>query len=80
MCTRWKNIFHAFVQDIPPRPSPKHHLHRKENDGSYHPGNVEWMTTKERSMRSRLARQGAGNALPRPRRSFGFAQAGRMML
>jgi hypothetical protein len=53
MCERWKNSFQAFVEDIPPRPSPKHHLHRKENAGSYHPENVEWMTAKERSIKSR---------------------------
>jgi hypothetical protein len=37
MCDRWRNSFHAFAQDIPPRSSNKHHLHLKENDGGYHP-------------------------------------------
>jgi hypothetical protein len=54
MCDRWRNSFHAFAQDIPPRPSNKHHLHLKENDGGYHPENVEWLTAQERSKRRKI--------------------------
>lgn len=42
--------FESFVQfllEIGPRPSPKHSLDRKENDGHYEADNVRWATKKE---------------------------------
>lgn len=44
ICDRWqgKDGYRNLIADIGPRPSPKHQLERKDNDGNYEPGNVKW--------------------------------------
>lgn len=44
MCDRWANSFEAFFTDMGIKPSPKHTLHRVNNDGHYEPSNCEWAT------------------------------------
>lgn len=44
VCERWRNDFVAFYEDMGPRPSPKHEIERKDNDGNYDPGNCIWAT------------------------------------
>lgn len=39
--------FPQFLAEIGPRPTPKHSLDRKDNDGHYEIGNVRWATKKE---------------------------------
>lgn len=41
ICDRWKSI-EAFVEDVGPRPSKWHGLHRIDKTKGYEPGNVEW--------------------------------------
>ena len=41
ICKRWL-VFENFLADMGERPSPKHEITRKDNDGDYKPGNVEW--------------------------------------
>lgn len=39
--------FARFLEHVGPRPSDKHTIGRKENDGHYEPGNVRWETRGE---------------------------------
>lgn len=50
-----KFLFTSFKQwfaELGPRPSQKHSVDRKDNDGHYQPGNVRW-ATKEEQMANR---------------------------
>lgn len=43
VCARWQD-FSNFIQDMGPRPSDKHSLERRNNDGDYEPDNCYWGT------------------------------------
>ncbi len=47
VCERWRASFEAFLEDMGPKPSPKHSIERKESDGNYEPGNCIWATRKQ---------------------------------
>ena len=48
VCNRWrygengKSGFECFLEDVGPRPSPKHSISRHGDVGNYEPGNCEW--------------------------------------
>jgi hypothetical protein len=42
MCDRWRDSFELFLADMGPRPSRKHSIDRKNNDGHYEPSNCRW--------------------------------------
>jgi hypothetical protein len=50
---RWLNSFENFSSDMGPRPSPKHSIDRKDNDGDYAPDNCHWVTSKEQTRNKR---------------------------
>jgi hypothetical protein len=63
VCTRWKRSFKAFLDDVGPRPSPRHTLDRRDNDANYEPGNVRWATASEQAS-NRLRRMACGHRSP----------------
>lgn len=42
VCERWKNSFENFLADMGQKPSKRHSIERKNNDGNYEPGNCIW--------------------------------------
>lgn len=55
VCQEWMESFQKFYEHIGPRPSSKHSLDRKNNDGNYEPGNVRWATGRQQMNNSRHA-------------------------
>jgi hypothetical protein len=53
VCTRWRESFAAFLEDVGPRPGPEYSLDRVNNDGHYEPGNVRWATHIEQCRNTR---------------------------
>lgn len=51
VCERWHNPAN-FIADMSPRPGPQYEMDRRDNNGNYEPGNVEW-DTKKVNMRNR---------------------------
>lgn len=47
VCDRWRDDFLAFLADMGMKPTPKHEIDRKDNDGNYEPGNCRWVTRSE---------------------------------
>lgn len=48
VCKRW-NKFENFLTDMGRRPSKKHSIDRKNNDGNYTPKNCRWATKKQQA-------------------------------
>jgi len=53
VCDRWRNSFQDFLSDMGMRPSPKHSIERKNNDGNYEPSNCKWGTRSEQCFNRR---------------------------
>ena len=45
VCASWLDSFAVFYADMGPRPTPRHCIDRKDNDGGYEPNNCHWTTS-----------------------------------
>lgn len=52
VCDRWHSFIN-FIADMGNRPSDKHQLDRKNNDGNYEPSNCRWATKLENNANTR---------------------------
>lgn len=57
VCTRWRNNFVAFLLDMGKRPTRRHSIDRRNNNGNYDPDNCRWATPKEQANNRREARR-----------------------
>jgi hypothetical protein len=69
VCSRWRNDFAAWRDDMGPKPTPKHSIDRRDNDGGYwcgkcpeciargRPFNCRWATQTEQMQNTRRNRR-----------------------
>ena len=53
VCERWRNSFESFLADMGKKPTAKHTIERKNNDGNYEPSNCVWATRSEQMRNTR---------------------------
>lgn len=53
VCQRWIDSFEAFFADMGERPSPKHSLDRRNNNGNYNKRNCRWSISKDQAINRR---------------------------
>lgn len=77
VCERWRE-FKNFYADMGPRPSAKHSIERKNNDGNYDPENCRWATQSEQMQNTSAVKlltfNGQSKSLAAWSREFGVKQ------
>lgn len=53
MSDKWRNSFDEFYKDMGPRPSLKHSVERRDNNGNYTKFNCYWATPAEQNLNKR---------------------------
>lgn len=53
VCDRWRDSFENFLADMGRRPSSRHSIDRRDNDGNYEPDNCRWATKRQQSVNKR---------------------------
>lgn len=53
VCDTWLNSFQQFLEDMGEKPSPKHSIERKDNNGNYCKENCVWETKKKQAINRR---------------------------
>lgn len=54
VCGEWRESFEAFFKDMGRRPSARHSIGRRNNDGDYEPNNCSWETSKQQMRNARF--------------------------
>ncbi len=57
MCAEWRNSFETFLSDMGRRPSTKHTIERKDNNGNYCKDNCIWATREVQANNKRNNRR-----------------------
>ena len=55
VCREWVCSFENFLSDMGKRPSPRHSIERKDNDGNYEPNNCVWATQFQQAQNTSIA-------------------------
>lgn len=61
VCDQWRHSYLTFLKDMGRRPTPKHTIERKDNDGNYTPENCKWATWLEQNNNRKSNRRVAFN-------------------
>ena len=56
ICSRWRESFSSFLEDMGRAPSDQHSIDRINNDGNYDPSNCRWATRKQQGRNTRKNR------------------------